>query len=182
MSPEQLQERLRKVKALVLDVDGVLTRGEIIWTDTGTVIKRFNVRDGSAIKYAQRCGILVALITGKYSEANSFRARELGITEVFQRALDKRLPLWEILRKYSLHPDEVCYVGDDLPDIPVLRQVGVAVAVGDAAAEVKQIAHYVTETRGGEGAVREVIELILKAQGKWDRLIQDYMSRPPEPE
>jgi 3-deoxy-D-manno-octulosonate 8-phosphate phosphatase (KDO 8-P phosphatase) len=167
-----------RIRLLATDVDGVLTDGRIYMTDTGAEMKAFHVRDGSGIKYAQRAGIPVVFITGRSSSLVDRRARELGVTEVFQGAIDKREPFAKILDRHDLSPEDVAYVGDDLLDIPLLRQVGFAAAVADARPEVVEVCHVVLEARGGDGALREVVELILKAQGRWDSTLARYRERP----
>jgi 3-deoxy-D-manno-octulosonate 8-phosphate phosphatase (KDO 8-P phosphatase) len=168
---EELRERLRAVRMLVMDVDGVLTDGRLWLMEGGREMKQFHVHDGTAIKYLHRAGLLTALITGRRSSAVSDRADELGIPIVYQDIKVKVEALDEILSREKLEAREVCYIGDDLPDIPTMRRVGLAVAVSNARPEVRAIAHYVTEAPGGNGAVREVVELVLKAQDRWDGLI-----------
>jgi len=163
-----------RVRLLLLDVDGVLTDGSIFLDERGREWKRFHVQDGSGIKYWHRAGKLSALLSGRRSEAVSRRATELGIPHVIQGALDK-LPPYESLRdQLALRDEEVCFVGDDLPDLPVLRRVGLPVAVADARVEVRAAAAFVTERPGGAGAVREVIERILEAQGLWQGILERY--------
>jgi 3-deoxy-D-manno-octulosonate 8-phosphate phosphatase (KDO 8-P phosphatase) len=170
--PAGLLERCRAVQLLALDVDGVLTDGRITYTPDGVEIKSFHVRDGSALVHWQKLGKRVAIISGRTSKAVDVRAAELGITQVRQGAADKRFALRTILAATGIKPEQVCAVGDDLPELPLLQACGLAVAVADACAEVRSAAHYVTRTPGGYGAVREVIELILRAQGRWDALVE----------
>ncbi len=165
---------LEGIRLFATDVDGVLTDGRIYIASDGTEMKAFHVRDGSAIKYAQRAGIPVAFITGRSSALVDQRAKELGVKDVFQGAIDKRIPFAELLERHGLTAREVAYVGDDLLDVPILRQVGFAVAVADARPEVIEVSHVVAEAKGGEGAVREVVETILKAQGLWDGILERY--------
>ena len=169
----ELTERLRAVRMVVMDVDGVLTDGGILLAADGAEMKCFNVKDGVGIKYLHRAGLLTAIITGRRSEVVARRAAELGIEEVRQGCLVKMDALREIMDGRGLKPDQVCFVGDDLPDLPLLRHVGVGVAVWDARPEVVEAADLVTKARGGQGALRELAELLLKAQDKW----QDIMSR-----
>lgn len=152
----------------MLDVDGVLTDGSIILDDRGNEIKAFHVRDGHGITMLIKAGIPVALVTGRRSEVVERRARELGITDVFQKSYDKTLAFRELMDKYSLAASEVAYIGDDVVDIPVLKEVGFPVAVADAEEEVKAFALYVTKREGGRGAVREFCDFILKAKGRWE--------------
>lgn len=172
--PEDILERAKKVKLLILDVDGVLTDGRITYASDGTEAKSFNVKDGHGIKLAQRAGIQIALLSGRASEAVTRRARELEIEMVYQRALKKGEAYKQILAQAALRDADVAYVGDDVVDIPVLQRVGFPVAVANAADEVRHEAVWVTKTPGGHGAVRETIELILQAQGRWDRVLARY--------
>ena len=169
-----LKERAKSVKLLILDVDGVLTDGGIILDDNGKEYKKFDVRDGHGIKILQRFGIDVALITGRYSKVVEKRAGELGIREVYQRCLEKA-PVYEgLLVKLGLSAKETAYMGDDVVDIPILRRVGLPVAVADAHEEAKKHALMITRAKGGRGAVRECVEFILKAKGLWNDIIDAY--------
>ena len=156
---------------LVVDVDGVLTDGGIVYSDQGAELKQFHVRDGSGLKAWTKLGKKAGIITGRRSLLVQRRADELGFCVVVQGAEDKRAALDLILNEHQLRAEQVCYVGDDLPDVPLLRRVGLAVAVADACAEAIEDAHYVTKAGGGRGAVREVIELVLRAQGHWQALV-----------
>jgi 3-deoxy-D-manno-octulosonate 8-phosphate phosphatase (KDO 8-P phosphatase) len=169
-----LLERARKTRLLMMDVDGVLTDGRIIQDGHGHELKVFDVKDGHGIVMAHRAKLRTALISGRESGTVTRRAEELGIELVFQKIWNKLEVYEKILVATELTHDEVAYVGDDLVDIPLLRRVGLAVAVADAVDEVKAAAHLVTQRPGGQGAVREVIELILRAQGHWDGLIERY--------
>ncbi len=167
-------EAAAKVRMLILDVDGVLTDGGIILDDFGNEIKKFHVRDGHGIKLVQRAGITVALITGRNSRVVAHRARELGIKEVHQRVF-KKAEVYEAMRdRYSLSDEEVAFIGDDVVDIPILVRVGLPVCVADAVVEAKEHAMFVTDAPGGGGAVREVTDLILKARGLWQGIIDGY--------
>lgn len=167
-------EAASKVRLLILDVDGVLTDGGIIIDDFGNEIKRFNVRDGHGIKLVQRHGIIVAIITGRNSRVVAHRARELGIGEVYQSAFKKGEVYEALLKKYSLRDEEVAFVGDDVVDIPILIRAGLPVCVADAADEAREHAMLITKNPGGCGAVREVTDLILKARGLWQGIIDGY--------
>ncbi|MDD3582358.1 MAG: HAD hydrolase family protein [Desulfobacca sp.] len=169
--PAAVWDRARRIRLLLLDVDGVLTDGRIIYTDAGQELKFFHVRDGHGIKLAQRFGIEVALITGRHSEVVNHRAQDLGITRVFQSVRDKIVILHELLDLLKLEPRQVAAMGDDLVDLALFRQVGLAIAVADAVPEVQDAAHWVTSLPGGRGAVRETCELLLQAQGFWDQII-----------
>jgi 3-deoxy-D-manno-octulosonate 8-phosphate phosphatase (KDO 8-P phosphatase) len=169
-----LLERARKTRLLIMDVDGVLTDGRIIQDGHGHELKVFDVKDGHGIVMAHRAKLRTALISGRGSETITRRAEELGIELVFQKIWNKLEVYEKILVDTELTHDEVAYIGDDLIDIPLLRRVGLAVAVADAVDEVKAAAHLITQRPGGQGAVREVIELILRAQDHWDSLIERY--------
>lgn len=169
-----MRERLRRIRLLLLDVDGVLTDGRIIYDAQGVETKAFDVKDGHGLKLLQRAGVQVGIITGRQSEVVNVRARELGIEIVCQGAKDKLAPFQAILHKLGLAEDEVAYMGDDLPDLPVLRRVGWAAAPIDAVAEIKPYVHYVTSRPGGRGAVREVCDLLLQASGHWSELTSRY--------
>jgi 3-deoxy-D-manno-octulosonate 8-phosphate phosphatase (KDO 8-P phosphatase) len=175
-----LTERLKKIRLLILDVDGVMTDGRIIFDSNGVESKFFNVKDGHGIKLVQRSGIEVAIISGRESRVVANRAAELGIDRVYQKSLDKLTPYGEILRLTGLEDAMVAFVGDDVIDIPVLRRVGFAAAPADAVAEVLPYAHFVTRNRGGWGAVREVCDLILKEQGSWDSVMERYFREPTD--
>ena len=174
-----LEQRLARVQLLLLDVDGVLTDGRILIDDRGNETKAFDVTDGHGIKLLQRAGVDVGLVTGRRSRVVEYRARELGIREVHQGVKDKLSVVREILERRGLGPEEVGYVGDDVVDLPVLLQIGLAVTVADAAVELRDRVHWVTGRAGGRGAVREVCDAILRARGEWDAVTRRYFS--PEP-
>lgn len=167
LSKSTLVQRIRKIRVLVLDVDGVLTDGRIILDDRGREVKFFDVRDGHGLKMLMRTGIEVAVLTGRRSRVVEHRARELGITEVHQGALNKLEVFEALLNRMGFAASEAAYAGDDIVDVPVLRRAGFSVAVANAVTEAKRVAHYVTRQRGGHGAVREICEVILKAQDRW---------------
>ena len=169
-----LAERCARIELLVLDVDGVLTDGSIVYADNGVEIKAFHVRDGSGLKLWQREGKRAAIISGRRSVAVEVRAAELGVSPVVQGAAEKLDAYRQLLAGAGLRPEQACFVGDDLPDLPLLRNCGLAVAVADACPEVRADAHYVTRTPGGRGAVREAIELILRCQGRWQPAVERY--------
>jgi 3-deoxy-D-manno-octulosonate 8-phosphate phosphatase (KDO 8-P phosphatase) len=169
-----LLERARKTRLLIMDVDGVLTDGRIIQDCHGHEVKVFDVKDGHGIVMAHRAKLRTGLISGRESETITRRAEELSIELVFQKVWNKLEVYEKILMDTALTHDEVAYVGDDVVDIPLLRRVGLAVAVADAVDEVKAVSHFITQRPGGQGAVREVIELILRAQGHWDTLLERY--------
>jgi 3-deoxy-D-manno-octulosonate 8-phosphate phosphatase (KDO 8-P phosphatase) len=172
MAQPVLAERIALIDMLVLDVDGVLTDGRIIYVDDGREIKSFDVRDGAGVRCWLEAGKRAAIISGRNSLAVARRAEELGIAHVHQGAADKLAVLRQLLGSTGLSPERVCAVGDDLADLPVLRNVGLGVAVADACGEVRAAAHHVTMARGGRGAVREVIELLLQGQRFWQPLLE----------
>lgn len=174
-SDPQIIGRARKIKLLVLDCDGVLTDGRIILLPDGDETKCFDVKDGHAMVMAQRAGLLIAIISGRKSSVVRARAKELGVAHLHEMAWVKKEPYEKILAEEGLRDEEVCYVGDDVVDIPLLRRAGLGVAVADAVEETKHHSHLVTERGGGKGAVREVIELILKAQDKWHEALSRYV-------
>ena len=156
---------------VLLDVDGVLTAGEIIYSDSGEQIKIFNVKDGIGIRLLKEAGIKVGIITGRKGKALKHRCDNLGIDLIFDGIRDKKKALDDINAKTGIPFKAMAFVGDDLPDLPVMKKVGLAVAVGDANEMVKHHAHMTTMAHGGKGAVREISEAILKAQGLWDGII-----------
>lgn len=174
MTEQELFTIARNIKLLILDVDGVLTDGSIILDNDGNELKSFNVRDGHGIKMVGRAGVKVAIITGRFSKVVERRARELGITEVYQRCHIKSVAYDHLLEKYGVTDEEVAYVGDDIVDLSLLNRVSLPVAVADATEEAKGSAIFVTKNGGGRGAVREVCELLLKAQGLWEDLMDEY--------
>jgi 3-deoxy-D-manno-octulosonate 8-phosphate phosphatase (KDO 8-P phosphatase) len=161
-------------------VDGVLTDGSIIYSDAGQELKKFHVRDGSGLKLWHSLGKRTAIVTGRSSRVVDVRAAELMIGLVTQGAADKLAAYRQILRDTQLSAEQVCCVGDDMPDLPLLRHCGLAVSVADACPEAKADAHYVTRTAGGRGAVRETIELILGCQGQWHKAIERLRSQSLE--
>lgn len=169
-----MEERLRNIKLLLLDVDGVMTDGRIIFDSNRVESKFFNVKDGHGIKMVQRAGIEVGIISGRESLVVANRAQELGITCVYQKALDKLTPYRNILAETGLSDPQVAFMGDDIIDIPVMRRVGFAAAPADAMEYVLPHAHFVTRNRGGWGAVREVCDLLLKGQGAWESVTARY--------
>lgn len=169
-----LSAKARLVRVLILDVDGVLSDGRIIYDRAGRELKCFHVRDGAAIKWLQRFGIEVAIITGRISAPVAVRAKELGIAPVIQGAREK-LPAFEkFLRRKQLSATAVAYMGDDLLDLPLIRRAGLSACPADAVKEVKAVVDLVTRAHSGRGAVRELAELILRAQGHWPKLMARY--------
>lgn len=173
MDPD-IKRRAAGIECLLTDVDGVLTDGSILLS-TDEELKRFHVWDGSGIKYAQRAGLRVGFITGRSSETVARRAAELGVEDLHMGAIRKLPVLEEVIARHGLDPQQIAYVGDDLIDLPILTRVGLAVAVPEAHEEVLSRVHLVTRTPGGRGALREVIEIILKARGDWDAVMERYL-------
>ena len=165
---------LAKIKLLLLDVDGVMTDGRIIYDSDGGETKAFDVKDGHGLKLLQRAGIRVGIITGRQSAIVARRAAELGIEIVYQGIKDKSVPFNEIMQTLALAPEEIAYVGDDIVDLPVMRKVGFSVTVADAVDDVKPFADMVTKRSGGRGAVREVCDFILKESGRWPAVTRHY--------
>jgi 3-deoxy-D-manno-octulosonate 8-phosphate phosphatase (KDO 8-P phosphatase) len=171
-----LTRRLRKIRCLLLDVDGVLTDGKLHFTSDGEEFKTFDAQDGHGIVMAQRVGLIVGFISGRPSKATMRRAVDLGVKIVLQKPSNKMDMVEKVKREHGFANDEIAFVGDELVDLPVLRRVGMAVAVPNATDEVRRVAHYMTRRPGGDGAVREVIEMILKAQGSWKAAIAKYLA------
>jgi 3-deoxy-D-manno-octulosonate 8-phosphate phosphatase (KDO 8-P phosphatase) len=180
--PSHLRTRLEKVRVLVLDVDGVLTDGSLVYSATGELVKQFSVRDGLGVRLLLNAGIEVAVITGRRSEAVATRCRELGVREdlVYQGSRDKQEQLDELEGLLGLADEAVAAMGDDLPDLPMLARAGFAACPADAAPEVAAACHLSCRAGGGRGAVREVAELLLKAQGRWEEQIGRWRSGRPD--
>jgi 3-deoxy-D-manno-octulosonate 8-phosphate phosphatase (KDO 8-P phosphatase) len=174
LPPADLAARCGPIELLLCDVDGVLTDGVIAVDDHGVETKHFYVRDGSAFALWHRAGKRAAILSGRWARAVEHRARELNITAVIQGTPEKAEPFRKLIAGLSLEPRQVCYVGDDLPDLPVLKVVGLAACPADAVAEVRAAAHLVTHAPGGRGAVREVVETLLRNQGVWNDLVNRY--------
>jgi 3-deoxy-D-manno-octulosonate 8-phosphate phosphatase (KDO 8-P phosphatase) len=173
-----VRRKAKKIRLLLLDVDGVLTDGRIIIDDRGVETKQFHVRDGQGITLLRRAGVEVGIITGRVSKVVKHRAQELGIEIVRQGAEDKLAAYAEIKSRIQLSDEQVAYMGDDIIDLPILRKVGLAVAVKDSWPGLAPFVDLITEMGGGYGAVREVAELILKAHGKWSSSVKTYASVP----
>ncbi|MGB7296140.1 MAG: HAD hydrolase family protein [Candidatus Aminicenantales bacterium] len=166
------QARARRIKMIIMDVDGTLTDGTLCVLPDGEEVKSYHVRDGLGILLAHLVGIKTGIITGKTSRALEKRAERLGIDELHQGILDKRGVFERILEKHGLQAEEVAYIGDDLGDLEVIKTVGLAAAVADAHPEVKKHCHFISQHNGGKGAVRELIELVLGAQEKWPEVVE----------
>ena len=172
---KQIAETAKNIKLLILDVDGVLTDGSIILDNKGNEFKAFHVRDGHGIKMLIRAGIHVAIITGRRSKVVERRAKELGIAEVYQKCYNKIEAYNRIKIKFSLRDNEIACIGDDIVDLPLIKRAGLSFAVADSPEEVKSHASSVTKNRGGRAAAREVTDIILKAKGLWNKVIDGYL-------
>ena len=172
---EGLQEKLRQVRLFAMDVDGVLTDGQIQLTSSGDEIKSFSARDGIALKCLHRAGLKSALITARGSDAVKRRAKELGIGDVILNATDKRTDLLQLCASHNLEPAQVAFVGDDLQDLGALGVAGVSISVADCPTEVAERVDLVTRAAGGKGAIREAIEAVLKAQSVWDSVVASFL-------
>jgi 3-deoxy-D-manno-octulosonate 8-phosphate phosphatase (KDO 8-P phosphatase) len=171
-----IQARLEQVQLLLLDVDGVLTDGGIIYNAAGEEIKRFHVKDGLGIRLLMETGIRVGIITGRRSPALTHRLNNLGIELVLDGIHDKAAALTDITARVGVDNRHISFLGDDLPDLPVMKRVGLAVAVADACYEVKESAHMITAAGGGKGAVRELCEAVLKAKGLWEGILERFLT------
>jgi len=173
-----LEDRARRVRLVLFDVDGVLTDGVVVMHADGSESKGFHIKDGAAIVWAQRAGVQVGLLSARSSGATTHRAAQLAIRIVQQGVTSKASAFDTILKSSGLTEDAVCYMGDDLLDLPVLERAGLSAAPADAAREVRQRVHWVSEAAGGRGAARELIELVLRAQGRWDEIVGGLSGRP----
>lgn len=171
-----IQQKLAAIRLLLLDVDGVMTDGRIVYDQQGNEFKAFDVKDGHGLKMLQRAGIEVGIITGRCSEIVSRRADELGIKILYQGAKVKLDPYLEICAATGLGDEQIAYMGDDLIDLPILRRVGFSATVADALPQLLESVDYVTTRRGGRGAVREVCDLLLKAGGHWEEQTARYFN------
>lgn len=174
MKNDYLFENLKKIKLLLLDVDGVLTDGKIVYDSRGRDMKFFDVNDGLGVYMLKKAGIPTVLITAKGSKSIRPRAKDMQVAAVFQDISPKIAALDKITKKFNVSPEEICFVGDDLVDLCLMKKVGFPVAVFNAVPEIKQFASYITLKEGGSGAVREISELILKSQGKWEAQLKAY--------
>lgn len=170
-----MRERARKIRLLVMDVDGVLTDGRMVLSDKGDELKMFHTHDGIGLALAHRAGLQTALVTGETSPIAKARGHKLGVGTVVLGARRKGEALEALAREGAVALAEVAFIGDDLLDLPALQRAGLAITVADAVADVKAVAHVVTRARGGAGAVRESVELILRAQGRWRQIVDDYV-------
>ena len=179
MIPETaIVSRAARVRLILFDVDGVLTDGKVLLHADGSESKVFDIKDGTGIVWALKLGLTVGLLSARSSAATAQRAAQLGITLVHQGVASKLETYEQIADSLMLEEDEVAYMGDDILDLPVLLRVGLAAAPADAAVDVRSRVHWVAKARGGAGAARELIELIVRAQGRWDALLASYLSAP----
>jgi 3-deoxy-D-manno-octulosonate 8-phosphate phosphatase (KDO 8-P phosphatase) len=169
-----IEERAKKIKLLILDVDGVLTDGRIVYDNFGDELKFFDVHDGLGIYLLRKAGINSAIITAKKTRVVLRRAKDMRIAAAYS-GHDKLKIYQKVLRKFRLKDEEVCFIGDDLLDLPVMKRAGLAVAPPNAIEDIKNSSHFITQKQGGRGAVRETIEIILKSQGLWDKVISGYL-------
>ena len=174
MKKSEPLEKLKHVQLLLLDVDGVLTNGSIIYNDAGRETKIFNAKDGFGLKLVMQAGIKVGLVTGRSSKALRHRCDNLGIPYLFDGIADKAFMLEKIAAQTGVSPENAAFVGDDLPDLPIMKRTGLSIAVADAHEIVRQKADWTTQAPGGHGAVREVCEALLRAQGLWGQIIARY--------
>ena len=172
----KLDARCQKIELILSDVDGVLTDGGVVFNNEGIETKKFHVRDGMGIKLWMRAGFHFGIITARTSHIVNIRSRELGV-ELVRQGFEEKLPVArELIRDLGLDAEQVCFIGDDLTDIPVIKTVGLGVAVADAAEEVQTAAAHTTKREGGRGAVREIVETILKSKRRWEDVIQRYVT------
>lgn len=169
------KQRAARIKLMAFDIDGVMTDGGLTYTDDGRELKTFNVMDGLGLKFMQRAGIELAIVTGRTSGVVAARAADLGIDHVYQGVADKRAAVADLMGRLDLHWSEVAFMGDDLIDLPAMTRVGFAVAPANAHPLVKEHAHAVTDASGGKGAVREAVEFVLAAQGKLEAVFSVYL-------
>jgi 3-deoxy-D-manno-octulosonate 8-phosphate phosphatase (KDO 8-P phosphatase) len=172
---ELVEGRARGIRLILFDVDGVLTDGKLLLHADGSESKQFDIKDGTAIVWAQRCGLTVGLLSARASASTTQRAAQLGIAIVHQGVASKLDTFERILEDQGIDAEQVAYMGDDVLDLPVLSRAGLAAAPSDAADEVRARVHWVSRARGGDGAARDLVERILRAQNKWDELIASYL-------
>jgi 3-deoxy-D-manno-octulosonate 8-phosphate phosphatase (KDO 8-P phosphatase) len=176
--PPEIDARARGLRLLLFDVDGVMTDGRILLHSDGTESKQFHIRDGTALVWARRAGLLTGLLSARSSASTALRAQQLGIPIVKQGVEDKLSAYEGILAEHGLTDDQVSFMGDDVLDLPVLARVGLSCAPADAVPDVRSRVHWVSGVRGGEGAIREFVDLVLRAQGLWGELLASYLPEP----
>jgi len=172
---QQIVDKAKKIKLLILDIDGVMTDGRIYYGNFGDEIKAFDVKDGFGLALLRRAGIEVAIVTAKKSKIAKLRAKDIGIKWIYEN--HSKLKVFnKLLKKFRIDAQEACFVGDDLIDIPVLKSAGLPVTVPQAVNEVKTVSSYITRAGAGSGAVREICEIILKSQGRWEEVTKKYFT------
>ncbi|HET9013079.1 MAG TPA: HAD hydrolase family protein, partial [Gemmatimonadaceae bacterium] len=176
---ELVEARARRIRLILFDVDGVLTDGKVLLHADGSESKQFDIKDGTAIVWAQRCGLTVGLLSARSSAATTQRATQLGIAHVHQGVASKLETFDRLITDLGVEAEDVAYMGDDVLDLPVLSRAGLAAAPSDAADDVRARVHWVSRARGGDGAARELVERILRAQNKWDELLASYLDEGP---
>ena len=178
LAAEALRAHAQQIRLILTDVDGVWTDGKLFYVpghgEEMVEVKAFNTQDGMAFRWAHAAGLRTGLISGRESPGVTHRAEMLGVTYIYQNYLEKIPPYEKILQEAGLTDEEVAFLGDDLPDVPLMRRVGLGVAVANARAQVKGCAHYITAAPGGDGAIREVLELVMEAQGLWQKVLEKY--------
>jgi len=172
---EDVKTRAQKIKLLILDIDGVMTDGRIVYGNYGDELKFFDVQDGFGVVLLKKAGVKVVIITAKKSKVVKMRAKELNIDGLYQNSLNKLKAFKSVLKKFKVTPDEICFIGDDLVDVPILKRAGLSVSVPNAVDEAKSHAHFITTKSGGRGAVRELCDLLLKSQNKWETVTRKYL-------
>lgn len=170
-----IDEKAADIRLLAMDVDGVLTRGDIVYSDTEMELKAFNIQDGLGLAVSKHAGLITAIVTGRSSAAIQKRAAELAIDDLCQNVRFKSTAIESLMAKYDLESRQIAFVGDDINDIPAFSASGLKIAVNNASTDLKLHADHITASRGGEGAVREVIEMILRSQGTWDAAVQSFL-------
>ncbi|MCX7698259.1 MAG: HAD hydrolase family protein [Candidatus Goldbacteria bacterium] len=174
---KQLLKKLKKIKLVIFDVDGVLTDGKIVIGSDKTEYKNFNVRDGTGVTLGHYAGLIFAIISGRYSEVITIRAKELGIKYVYQNVIEKIKAYEHLKKRIGLKDEEICFLGDEVIDIPIMEKCGFSAAPSDCIKEIKPYADYICKNKGGEGCAREVIDLIIKARGLWKKTLSLYLRR-----
>ena len=172
---QEILEKAKQIKLVIFDVDGVLTNGSLFYGDDGQEYKAFNSLDGHGMKMLQESGVLIGIMTGRTSDVVTHRMKNLNITHVYQGKLEKLPAYEELVKKLSLTPDQVAYVGDDVVDLPIMLRVGLAITVPSAHELAKKHAHWVTSKAAGAGAAREICELVMKAQGTFEQAMEKYL-------
>ena len=171
---KKIKEKAKNIELLIMDVDGVLTPGNMVYADSGEQVKLFNVQDGFGLMLLKKAGLKSAIVTAGSSGAVDKRAETLKIDKVYQSAMDKGIAYDTLKKEFSLSDEQICFIGDDLIDLPILKRVGFSCCVANGHKDIFRYADYITKLTGGKGAVREVIDIILKSKGLWDRVTENY--------